>query len=50
MNEDITTVGDSQVILQWPNQLTAEDYEELEIWLDLMKRKMKRAIVKEEPE
>lgn len=50
MNEDISTIGDSHAVLQWPNRLTQEDYDEFEIWLDLMKRKAKRAIIKDDPE
>ena len=50
LNEDVSTIGSSQAILKWPNRLTQEDYEEFEIWLDLIKRKAKRAIIKEESE
>ena len=47
--EDIYTLGSGDAVLQWPNTITAEEYEELEDWLGLMLKKMKRSITRDSP-
>lgn len=47
MNTDVYTLPEGDVTLQWPKELTQDSYAELEDWLDLIKRKAKRAVVTE---
>ena len=44
MKHDTYTLDEGNVVLQWPSKLSQESYAELEDWLDLMGRKMKRAV------
>ena len=44
MKHDTYTLDEGDVVLQWPSKLSQESYAELEDWLDLMGRKMKRAV------
>lgn len=44
MNQDSITLEAGQVILQWPAQMSKDDYEDLKSWLDLMGRRAKRAV------
>jgi hypothetical protein len=52
MNQDIYTLsgGNAALILQWPTSMTTDDIEDVELWLDMMKRKLKRAVQKKEGE
>jgi hypothetical protein len=43
--EDVYTLDAGDAVLQWPEQLTTEEYEEINDWLDLMRRKLKRSVV-----
>ena len=45
--EDVYTLKSGDAVLQWPNTITAEEYEELEDWLGLMLKKMKRSITRD---
>lgn len=42
--QDIFSLNEGQVILQWPAQLSAESYEDFESWIQLQLRKIKRSI------
>lgn len=42
--QDVYTAHTGAVVVRWPNVLTAEEYEDLETWLDMIKRKIKRAV------
>ena len=44
MREDIFTLDEGQAVLQWPEKLSRDSYEDLESWLSLVLRKAKRAI------
>lgn len=44
MKEDIYSLVEGDVILQWPEQLSYESFEELEAWMKLMLRKLQRRI------
>lgn len=44
MKHDTYTLDEGDVVLQWPSKLSQESYAELEDWLVLMGRKMKRAV------
>lgn len=49
MKEDTYTLGDGQVVIQWPDSIAPEEYEDLETWLQLMIRKVKRSVREDEP-
>lgn len=42
--QDVFSLDEGQVILQWPSQLSAESYEDFESWIQLQLRKIKRSI------
>ena len=42
MNQDTFTIGEGIAVLQWPAQLSTESAKDLEDWLALVVRKMKR--------
>ncbi len=44
MNQDTFTLDEGQVVLQWPASFSPENYEDLKDWLELMARRMKRAV------
>ena len=44
MNQDTFTLDEGQVVLQWPASIGPESYQDLKDWLDLMGRRMKRAV------
>ena len=44
MKQDTYTLDEGDVVLQWPARLSQESYEDLKDWLDLIARKMKRAV------
>lgn len=43
VRRDIFTLDEGEAILQWPSRLTAEGFEDLKAWLDLIIRKAERA-------
>jgi hypothetical protein len=43
--EDVFTLDEGQVVLQWPEQLSKESFDDFESWLQLVIRKAKRSIV-----
>lgn len=44
MKEDVFSLQEGDVTLQWPEALSAESYQDLEDWTKLMLRKIKRSI------
>ena len=44
MKEDVFTLEEGPVILQYPESLSQESFEDLESWLQLVIRKAKRSI------
>lgn len=50
MNQDTFTLDEGQVVLQWPASISPESYKDLEDWLKLMERRIKRAVVTEIPD
>lgn len=42
--QDIFSLNEGQVILQWPAQLSQESYDDFESWVQLQLRKIKRSI------
>ena len=47
-NEDVYTLATGDVVLQWPDRITPEEAEDLDDWLEIMKRKLKRSVVTED--
>ena len=50
MNEDAFAMKEGTVILQWPDRLSQESYEDLEAWAQLVLRKIKRHIADDDEE
>lgn len=48
--EDVFTLEEGQVIIQWPEQLSQESFDDFESWLQLVIRKVKRSVKTELPE
>lgn len=46
MNQDVFTLEEGDVTIQWPKALSEASYQDLEDWLELIKRKAKRAVAK----
>ncbi len=44
MKEDVFSLPEGDVVLQWPSQLSAESYEDLAAWTEIILRKIKRAV------
>ena len=44
MQQDVFTLTEGPVTIQWPGSLSPESYEDLGDWLDIMKRKIGRSI------
>lgn len=44
VRQDTFTLDHGQVVLQWPSQLTEENYEDLKDWLELQLRKIRRSV------
>jgi len=44
LKEDVFSLEEGDVTLQWPVSLSAESYQDLEDWTKLMLRKIKRSI------
>ena len=47
MKQDIFTLDEGQVVLQWPAKLSQDSYEDFEGWINLILRRAKRSIVQE---
>ena len=45
MNQDTFTLDEGKVVLQWPSRISPENYKDLKDWLDLMNRRIKRAVI-----
>lgn len=48
MNNDVFTLDEGEVILQWPSRMTKESFEDFEEWLRLVVRKAKRTILNDD--
>lgn len=44
MKEDVFSLTEGDVVLQWPEQLSAESYRDLEDWAQIILRKIKRSV------
>lgn len=45
--EDVYTLSAGDVVLQWPSNILPEEFIDVDDWLKLMRRKMKRSVVEE---
>ena len=50
MKQDTFTLDEGNVTIQWPSKLSEASFEDLTDWLEIMARKMKRAVTKENDE
>jgi len=48
MKEDIYTLPEGDIVLQWPETLSSDSYEDLKMWTELMLRKIKRQVVSDD--
>lgn len=44
MRQDTFTLDEGQVVLQWPEKLSSESFEDFQSWIELQLRKIKRSI------
>ncbi len=44
MKEDVFSLQEGDVTLQWPASISADSYQDLEDWTKLMLRKIKRSV------
>lgn len=42
--EDVYTLSTGDVVLRWPECIIAEEAEDLDDWLEIMRRKLKQAV------
>lgn len=48
MKEDVFTLEEGPVVIQYPEHLSQDSFDDLESWLQLVIRKAKRSIVRED--
>lgn len=48
MRQETFTLSESEILIQFPSNMTMDDYEDFEGWIDILKRKIKRSIKTEE--
>jgi hypothetical protein len=44
MRQDVFSLAEGAVTIQWPSSLSRESYEDLGAWLDILKRKIGRSV------
>lgn len=49
MRQEVFTLDEGDITLQWPERLSLDSYQDFESWLQLVLRKAKRAIVDDAP-
>lgn len=50
MKQEVFSLAGGDVVLQWPAQMTADEYEDFKGWLRLIERKAGRAVQSHDPE
>lgn len=48
MRQETFTLSESEILIQFPSTMTEDDFEDFEGWLDILKRKVKRNIKKDD--
>lgn len=48
VKQDVFTLSEGEVVLRWPASLSQASFEDFEAWIDLMKRKIQRAVADDE--
>ena len=48
MKEDVFSLSEGRVVIQWPTPLSAESIQDLKDWLKIVERKIARSVVREE--
>lgn len=48
MRNDVFTLDEGEVIIQWPDHMSPESYEDFESWLNLIAKKAKRVVRQQE--
>lgn len=43
MKQDVFSVAEGEVVLNWPTPLSADSIEDLRVWLKIMERKITRS-------
>jgi len=43
MRQDVFSLTEGEVVLSWPTPLSEESISDLEVWLELIKRKISRS-------
>ncbi len=46
MNQNTLDLTEGVVTLQYPKEISQESYEDLKVWMDLMARRVQRAVIK----
>jgi hypothetical protein len=49
MKQEVFTLSEGDVVLQWPARMTAEEYEDFKGWLKLIENKAGRAVREVDP-
>jgi len=49
MKEDVYTLPEGDIVMQWPENLSNDSFEDIKSWTELMLRKMKRQVADKEP-
>ena len=44
MRQETFTLSDSEILIQFPSEISEEDFEDFEDWLTILKRKVKRSV------
>ena len=44
VREDIFSLAEGPVVIQWPAKLSSESFEDFSAWLELLKRKIGRSV------
>ena len=47
MKEDVFSLKEGDVVLQWPERLSAESFQDLQDWTEIVLRKIKRSVAPE---
>lgn len=49
VRQDVFSIAEGEVSIQWPASLSPESFEDIGDWLDILKRKIGRSVRLEEP-